>query len=159
METTNAAKCMEALGNPTRLEIFRLLVRAGPGGAPVGRLQEHLGIPGSTLSHHIARLMRVGLVSQERHSRVLVCRAEYSHMNSLLAYLGEHCCQGWEASGGTDKGSTGKDGTNAGVNDGECGVACGIDTAAGIGVAPGSDSRSGSGEQAEPPLGPSRKQP
>ncbi|MEE8435451.1 MAG: metalloregulator ArsR/SmtB family transcription factor [bacterium] len=93
METNNAANCMEALGNTTRLEIFRLLVRAGPDGAPVGRLQERLGIPGSTLSHHIARLVRVGLVSQERHSRVLICRAEYARMDALLAFLGEECCQ------------------------------------------------------------------
>ena len=94
METNNAATCMEALGNTTRLEIFRLLVRAGPNGAPVGRLQEKLGIPGSTLSHHIARLVRVGLVSQERRSRVLICRAEYARMDALLAFLGAECCQG-----------------------------------------------------------------
>ena len=99
METNNAANCMEALGNTTRLEIFRLLVRAGPEGAPVGRLQERLGIPGSTLSHHIARLVRVGLVSQERRGRVLICRAEFARMEALLAFLGEECCQGLGAEG------------------------------------------------------------
>lgn len=99
METNNAAICMEALGNTTRLEIFRLLVRAGPNGAPVGRLQDLLGIPGSTLSHHIARLVRVGLVSQERRSRVLICRAEYVRMDALLAFLGAECCQGLVADG------------------------------------------------------------
>ena len=103
---------MEALGNTTRLEIFRLLVRAGPNGAPVGRLQELLGIPGSTLSHHIARLVRVGLVSQERRSRVLICRAEYARMDALLSFLGEECCQGLAAD---DASATGDGAVDSGV--------------------------------------------
>lgn len=89
-----AARCLEALGSPTRLEIFRLLVQAGPGGTVVGDLQARLDIPASTLSHHLSRLMRVGLVTQERRSRTLVCRANFEHMNSLLAYLGDNCCAG-----------------------------------------------------------------
>jgi len=96
LETAAAARCLEALGSPVRLEMFRLLVKAGPGGAVVGQLQEHLGIPASTLSHHLARLVRVGLVSQERHSRTLVCRADYERMHGLLAYLGDNCCEGLE---------------------------------------------------------------
>ena len=117
METQSAANCMEALGNSTRLEIFRLLVRAGPNGAPVGRLQQRLGIPGSTLAHHIARLGRVGLVSQERHSRVLICRAEYARMDALLEFLGAECCQG-----------LGADGVSASE---DCGVDCSLGGAAG----------------------------
>lgn len=94
MELSQAAFCLNALGNPVRLEIFRLLVRAGPQGAPVGVLQARLNIPGSTLSHHLARLVRVGLVHQERQSRTLICRAEYPRMNALLDYLGKNCCEG-----------------------------------------------------------------
>ena len=94
METSQAANCLEALGSPTRLEIYRLLVQAGPGGAVVGDLQARLGIPASTLSHHLARLVRVGLITQERHSRNLVCRASYDRMNGLLGFLSDHCCQG-----------------------------------------------------------------
>ena len=94
MDMNTAAKSLEALGNPTRLEIFRLLVRAGPIGAVVGELQTQLNIPGSTLSHHISRLLQVGLVSQERRSRLRVCHANYGHMNALLDYLKEHCCEG-----------------------------------------------------------------
>jgi DNA-binding transcriptional ArsR family regulator len=97
MDTNSAATSLEALGSPTRLEIFRLLVRAGPIGAVVGELQAHLNIPASTLSHHIAKLVRVGLVTQERQSRSLVCRANYPHMTALLAYLQEHCCEGLQA--------------------------------------------------------------
>ncbi len=55
MELNRAARCLEKLGNPTRLAIFRLLVRGGPEGLPVGEVQEQLGIPASTLSHHLAQ--------------------------------------------------------------------------------------------------------
>jgi DNA-binding transcriptional ArsR family regulator len=85
------------LGNPTRLAVFRLLVEAGDDGAPVGAVQKTIGIPASTLSHHLARLMRVGLVTQERRSRTLVCRADYDVMNAVIAYLRRNCCVGLEA--------------------------------------------------------------
>jgi ArsR family transcriptional regulator, arsenate/arsenite/antimonite-responsive transcriptional repressor len=97
MESNAAARCLEALGSPTRLEIYRLLVQAGPGGAVVGDLQGRLGIPASTLSHHLSRLVRVGLITQERHSRTLVCRASYERMDTLLAYLSDQCCAGLPA--------------------------------------------------------------
>lgn len=87
---------MEALGNPTRLGIFRLLVLAGRGGLPVGRLGQELHVPASTLSHHISRLVRVGLVTQERQSRVLLCRAHYERINEVVDFLTHNCCQGIE---------------------------------------------------------------
>lgn len=95
MEIQHAANCLEALGNATRLSIFRLLVQAGREGTPVGDLQRHLDIPASTLSHHLARLMRHGLVSQERQGRTLICRAEYEAMDTLLDYLQDNCCGGF----------------------------------------------------------------
>ena len=70
MDRNHAARCLEKLGNPTRLEIFRLLVRAGAKGLAVGELQAHLNIPASTLSHHVAQLVNVGLVAQERQGRL-----------------------------------------------------------------------------------------
>ena len=94
MDTDNAALCMEALGNATRLAAFRLLIQAGPDGLPVGTLQERLAIPASTLSHHLTRLMRVGLVTQERQSRHLICRANYRTMDTLIGYLTRNCCAG-----------------------------------------------------------------
>ncbi len=99
MQNERAARCLEALGNPTRLAIFRLLVRAGREGTPVGKIQRRLGIPGSTLSHHLSGLVKVGLVSQERRSRVLLCRAEYPLMEALLAYLNQNCCEGLQEDG------------------------------------------------------------
>ena len=94
MKLEQAAKQLEALGNPTRLNLYRTLVRAGAAGRPVGTLQESLGIAASTLSHHLHRLILTGLVTQERASRNLIYRAAYQRMNALLGYLTENCCQG-----------------------------------------------------------------
>jgi DNA-binding transcriptional ArsR family regulator len=92
MKTEHAAKQLEALGNPTRLKIYRTLVRAGRGGLPVGRLQEKMGIAASTLSHHLHRLILTGLVTQERQSTILICRANYAAMDALLGFLSDQCC-------------------------------------------------------------------
>jgi ArsR family transcriptional regulator len=92
MNVEEAAKQLEALGNPTRLELYRILVRAGHGGLPVNQVQERLGIPASTLSHHLQRLIRNGLVSQERQATTLICRAVYPTMDALLGFLGDECC-------------------------------------------------------------------
>ncbi len=92
MEVEDIAKRLEALGAPTRLRIFRLLVRAGEEGLPVGAIQRRLGVPGSTLSHHMQRLVQVGLVSQERHGASLICRANFDAMNGLVDYLTAECC-------------------------------------------------------------------
>ena len=92
MDVEQAAKQLESLGNPTRLRIYRVLVRAGDAGLPVGRLQERIGIAASTLSHHLHRLIMTGLVQQERQATTLICRANYRAMNSLLGFLTEECC-------------------------------------------------------------------
>ncbi len=99
MNVESASRQLAVLGSPTRLEIFRLLVKAGEEGAPVGTLQEMLGIPGSTLSHHIGKLVGVGLVSQDRESRVLRCRADYARMQALLDFLQSECCRGLSSRG------------------------------------------------------------
>lgn len=92
MTIEQAAKQLEALGNPTRLEVYRTLVRAGQAGLPVGSLQEKLGIPASTLSHHLHRLILTGLVTQERQATTLISRANYPAMNTLLGFLADECC-------------------------------------------------------------------
>ena len=92
MNTTEAAGCLESLGNDKRLTLFRTLVRCGPAGLPVGKLQSRMKIPASTLSHHIAHLVNHGLVVQEREGRVLRCVANYRKMNGLLAFLTRECC-------------------------------------------------------------------
>lgn len=92
MKLLDAAARLEALGNPTRLRIFRALIRAGEAGMPVGKLQTKLDIPPSTLSHHLKTLVIVGLVGQERHSTTLICRANYEQMRALLGFLIAECC-------------------------------------------------------------------
>jgi ArsR family transcriptional regulator len=92
MKLETAARQLEALGNSTRLTIYRTLVRAGPNGLPVGKLQLKLDVAASTLSHHIRRLVEVGLVSQERQATTLICRASYEEMNALIGYLSDECC-------------------------------------------------------------------
>lgn len=92
MEIEIAAKKLAELGHVTRLSIFRYLVRVGDRGAPVGRIQEALDIPGSTLSHHISRLVSVGLIRQERESRTLYCVPQFDVLNELMAFLRSECC-------------------------------------------------------------------
>lgn len=94
MDIDELALCLEKLGHPNRLEIFRLLVRAGHDGLPVGEIQRHLGIPASTLTHHIAQLVSAGLVRQTREGRVLRCTADYQRMENIMGALTAECCSG-----------------------------------------------------------------
>lgn len=75
-----------------RLSIYRMLIRAGEPGMNIGRLQQKSGIPRSTLTHHIHRLIDGGLVSTEKSGASLICRANYGAMNSLIGYLSDECC-------------------------------------------------------------------
>lgn len=92
MKIDEAASRLEALGNSTRLRIYRTLVRAGEPGLAVGKLQSRLSIPGSTLSHHLKSLIIVGLITQERDSTTLICRANYPVMRGLVDFLVAECC-------------------------------------------------------------------
>lgn len=92
MNLEQTAARLEALGNPTRLEIYRLLVRAGEDGLAVGEIQRRTEVPRSTLSHHLHRLIGVGLVTQERQATTLICRASYQVMNDTLGFLSTECC-------------------------------------------------------------------
>ena len=90
----NAADALAALGNRTRLRAFKLLVRAGREGTNVGTLQKHLGIPATTLAHHLATLTQAGLLQQERRGREVICTANYRAVNDVLAYVKAECCAG-----------------------------------------------------------------
>lgn len=94
MEIEKVAKCLAELGNPLRLSAFRILIQAGPDGLPVKDIQEYLGIPKSTLSHHISHLISAGLITQTREGRVLRCRVEYDVIKGVLEYLMKDCCAG-----------------------------------------------------------------
>ena len=92
MKIAAAAARLEALGNPTRLRIYRTLVRAGAEGMPVGKLQARLDIAASTLSHHLKTMIGVGLVTQTREGTTLTCHTNYELMRGLIEYLLEECC-------------------------------------------------------------------
>ena len=92
MNLEETAAGLEALGSPTRLAVYRLLVRAGPEGLAVGAIQAKTEVPRSTLSHHLHRLISVGLVAQERRGTTLICRANYQTMEQIIDFLTEECC-------------------------------------------------------------------
>jgi len=92
MKIEQVARQLEALGNPTRLKVYRALVRAGDAGLPVGRLQAKIDIAASTLSHHLKALIGVGLVTQTREGTTLVCHTNYGLMRGLINYMVEECC-------------------------------------------------------------------
>lgn len=92
MSLDETANRLEALGNPTRLDIYRMLVRAGPEGLVVGTIQRRAAVPRSTLSHHLHKLIGVGLVTQQRDGTTLICRANYAVMTAVVDFLTEECC-------------------------------------------------------------------
>jgi ArsR family transcriptional regulator, arsenate/arsenite/antimonite-responsive transcriptional repressor len=94
MTEDQVIKALGALAHPIRLKVFRALVVSGPRGLIPSVMQEGLSVPASTLSFHLKELAHAGLVRAERDSRTLVYRAEYEHMNGLLGYLTENCCEG-----------------------------------------------------------------
>jgi len=89
-----AADGLAALGNATRLRLFRLLVKAGPAGTTIGEAQHLLGVPASTLAHHFQTLMKAGLIAQERRGRECFCTADYRAVQGLVDYLTAECCVG-----------------------------------------------------------------
>lgn len=94
ISTATTARALAALGHEARLEVYRLLVRAGQGGMLVGELAEHTDLPLSTLAHHLRTLVSADLVTQERKGREVVNRANYAAMNAALSFLTSKCCQG-----------------------------------------------------------------
>lgn len=92
MTLDDTAACLEALGHPLRLAIYRMLVRAGPAGLAVGQVQARMGLAASTLSHHLKTLTRVGLIRRERQGTTLLCRADFALMQGLVDFLAAECC-------------------------------------------------------------------
>ncbi len=95
MEPKVAVTALGALAHATRLEIFRLLVRAGADGLSVGRIAEALGIDANgRLTFHLKELVGAGLASSRQEGRFVFYAANYGAMNELLRYLTEDCCGG-----------------------------------------------------------------
>ena len=94
MQDHQAADSLAALGNLTRLRLYRLLVRAGEPGLNVGALRSLLDVPASTLAHHLTSLVQAGLIAQEQRGREIVSRVDYAAMSGLMAFLTSECCAG-----------------------------------------------------------------
>lgn len=95
MKITNAVTALGALAHETRLQIFRLLVQAGPEGVSVGKIAEHLNTEANgRLTFHLKELVNAGLATSTQVGRNVFYAANYDSMNDLLAYLTEHCCSG-----------------------------------------------------------------
>jgi DNA-binding transcriptional ArsR family regulator len=94
MKELEAVAALAALAQGARLKVFRALVGAGPEGMTPGELSITLDIPPTTLSFHLRGLVHAGLVTVERRSRHLHYRPQLTHMNELMGYLTDHCCQG-----------------------------------------------------------------
>ena len=94
MEKQAALAVLAALAQETRLDVFRLLVRAGPDGLPAGSIARALGVPAATLSFHLKELKACGAALCRREGRTLIYSPRFDTVNALLAYLTENCCAG-----------------------------------------------------------------
>ena len=90
----HALAALAALGQPTRLEIFRLLMRREPRGLAAGAIADAIGCPHNTLSSHLSILARSGLVRGTRNGRSIIYRADIEGMRALVAFLITDCCDG-----------------------------------------------------------------
>jgi ArsR family transcriptional regulator len=94
MEKTDAVTALAALAQDNRLDVFRLLVQAGPDGMTAGSVAEALGLAPNTLTFHFDRLRMAGLVVVRRDGRSMIYAARFETMNALLGFLTENCCGG-----------------------------------------------------------------
>ena len=94
MDADQAIVAFSALAQPTRLEVFRLLMEYEPNGLAAGEIARRIGVPHNTMSTHLAILSRAGLIEAERQSRSLVYRARLEAVRALAGFLVKDCCGG-----------------------------------------------------------------
>jgi ArsR family transcriptional regulator len=94
METPAAVTALSALAHPGRLDVFRLLVKAGPKGLPAGEIAKLTDTLPNTLSTTLNILVGAGLAAAQRNGRSIIYTAGYDRMSALLAFLMEDCCGG-----------------------------------------------------------------
>jgi len=94
MKKQDAVAILAALAQENRLEIFRLLVEAGPEGMPAGHIAASLKLQPNALTFHLDRLREADLVTVRRDGRSMIYTARYEAMNALISYLTDNCCQG-----------------------------------------------------------------
>ncbi len=101
MEKIDAIEALAALAQANRLDVYRLLVKAGPKGMSAGEVATALNLPPNTLTFHFDRLRNVALLTARREGRSIIYSARFDTMNDLLEYLTENCCEGSGACGPT----------------------------------------------------------
>jgi ArsR family transcriptional regulator len=94
MESTDAVTLLGALAQDSRLQVYRLLVQAGPEGMAATEIAERLGIPANTLSFHLKTLSHADLVQSRQAGRFIYYSTNYEQMNALLGFLSDNCCGG-----------------------------------------------------------------
>ena len=94
MEKIDAVTALSALAQDSRLEVFRLLVEAGPEGLSAGEIADALGLAPNTLTFHFDRLRAAGLATVRRDGRSMIYAARFETMNALVGYLTDNCCGG-----------------------------------------------------------------
>jgi DNA-binding transcriptional ArsR family regulator len=94
MEMADAVRRLSALSQESRLEVFRLLVKAGPDGLAAGEVSRSLEIAPNTLSAQLLVLSNAGLVRARRDGRSIIYSADFDTMSGLLVFLTEDCCGG-----------------------------------------------------------------
>lgn len=92
MDIMHATEGFAAMGSESRLAVLQVLVKAGQHGLPVGMIGERTQIPPSTLAHHLKFLAAAGLITQEKQGRVILCRANFDHLEALAGYILKECC-------------------------------------------------------------------
>jgi ArsR family transcriptional regulator, arsenate/arsenite/antimonite-responsive transcriptional repressor len=106
MTPATAVDALAALAQETRLNVFRLLVQAGPTGMAAGEIGAQLGIPANTLSFHLKTLSQAGMVVSRQEGRFVFYAANYASMDDLIAFLTDNCCSGGQCLPKTDAVST-----------------------------------------------------
>lgn len=94
MEQSEAVDALAALAQDNRLDVYRLLVQAGPAGMPAGNVASELKLAPNTLTFHFDRLRQAGLVTVRREGRSMIYAARFEAVNELIGYLTENCCGG-----------------------------------------------------------------
>jgi ArsR family transcriptional regulator, arsenate/arsenite/antimonite-responsive transcriptional repressor len=94
MKKPDAVAALAALAQDSRLDVFRLLVQAGPEGLPAGQVAAKLKLAPNTLTFHFDRLRDAGLVTVRREGRSMIYATRFETMNALVQFLTENCCQG-----------------------------------------------------------------
>lgn len=100
MEKHEVLSALAAIAHETRLDIYRLLVVAGPAGLAAGSIAERIGIAPATLSFHLKELKNAGVVSCRRDGRSLIYAPEFAAMEAVVGFLTANCCTGAESCSG-----------------------------------------------------------